>query len=215
MCCGVVETTLTLQHKHRRSSWLMWAQAWSWRLSVHHFGFWLLADFGMAHEGLVSLPSFPSFPFFQCSRVPGKSPQFSCLDGCEVKSGWLTSLALWSLVAAPALQQVVQRYPTFATCHLWFLLALFIGGLFQSFRVQHWIIEDEEFFVFTRHFGLVKGCTFWEFLSRIRQVNIHGVQDLQTCSKTRENPTPFVCFFFLLNSPYVKSKGSTKFTGWR
>lgn len=109
----------------------------------------------MAHEGLVSLPSFPSFPFFQCSRVPGKSPQFSCLDGCEVKSGWLTSLALWSLVAAPALQQVVQRYPTFATCHLWFLLALFIGGLFQSFRVQHWIIKD------VKSFSCLPGISAW------------------------------------------------------
>ena len=211
MCCGVVETTLTLQHKHRRSSWLMWAQAWSWRLSVHHFGFWLLADFGMAHEGLVSLLSFPSFPFFfQCSRVPGKSSQFPCLDGCEVKSGWLTSLALWSLVAAPALQQVVQRYPTFATCHLRFLLALFIGGLFQSFRKEkHWVFCETVRNMFEERMYFLSD-------SRIARSTSMAFRTCRLAVKREKIDPRRLCVFLLLNSPYVKSKGLfTKFTGWR
>lgn len=180
MCCGVVETTLTLQHKHRRSSWLMWAQAWSWRLSVHHFGFWLLADFGMAHEGLVSLPSFPSFSFFSMFQSSWKVSTVFMSRWLRGKK-WLIDLT-GALVASGRTSFAASRTEVPNVCDL--PLVIFIGAFyrwivseFQGTTLNHW--RCEEFFVFTRHFGLVKGCTFWEFLSRIRQVNIHGVQDLQ------------------------------------
>ena len=156
MCCGVVETTLTLQHKHRRSSWLMWAQAWSWRLSF---------------------PSFSFFSMFQSSWKVSTVFMSRWLRGKK----WLIDLT-GALVASGRTSFAASRTEVPNVCDL--PLVIFVGAFyrwivseFQGTTLNHW--RCEEFFLFTRHFGLVKGCTFWEFLSRIRQVNIHGVQDLQ------------------------------------
>lgn len=207
MCCGVVETTLTLQHKHRRSSWLMWAQAWSWRLSVHHFGFWLLADFGMAHEGLVSLPSFASFPFFSMFQSSWKVSTVFMSRWLRGKK-YLIDLT-GALVASGRTSFAASRTEVPNVCDL--PLVIFVGAFYR------WIVfvsgkKNIEFFV--KQFFMFEERMYFLSDSRIARSTSMAFRTCRLAVKREKIPQP-LCVFFLVEQPLRWRFVQQNSTGWR
>ena len=154
----------------------------------------------MAHEGLVSLPSFASFPFFSMFQSSWKVSTVFMSRWLRGKK-YLIDLT-GALVASGRTSFAASRTEVPNVCDL--PLVIFVGAFYR------WIVfvsgkKNIEFFV--KQFFMFEERMYFLSDSRIARSTSMAFRTCRLAVKREKIPQPLCVCFFLLNSPYVKSKG--------